>query len=419
MTTFLTLAIFVLTLVLMLWRPRGIHEAWAALLGGVLMLVCGLETPQEALHTIQSGYDVLIFLFALMLLSALLDQSGFFQWTALHAVRMANGDGKLLYRNVFLLGAFITAFLSLDTTAVILTPIVLAFVMRLGLNARPFLIACAFVSNTASLLLPVSNLTNLLFVGAFNIPFVGFTARMILPQVVAIVVNYLLFKWLFREELPSSFSMKEVPVPSSVIHDKVFFGGALVILGLIFIGYFIGSLSAIPPYQIALGGCFLLLLLSIIRGDFDLKRINKEISWSLFPFVMGLFVVVRGVENLGLAQYAAKGLEFAGTSSFAQILVAAVGAALGSNIVNNIPMGLLSISVLTEAHSTAATLYGALLGCNIGPNLTVAGSLATMLVISSARKKGSTIGAWDFFKVGIIAMPAILLSAVVALWVTY
>ena len=178
MRFFLTLAVFALTLALMLTRPRGLHEAWATCLGGGLMLLLGLETPAQAWRTTAQGGDVLAFLLALMLLSGLLDRSGFFEWAAIHAARAAKGDGKALYRNVFLLGAVVTALLSLDTTAIILTPVVLAFVGRLKLKARPFLLACAFVANTASLLLPVSNLTNLLFQKAFHLSFGAFALRM-------------------------------------------------------------------------------------------------------------------------------------------------------------------------------------------------------------------------------------------------
>ena len=186
MILFLTLAVFVLTLALLFLRPGNLHEAWATCLGGALMLLLRLETPLQAWKTMMQGLDVLAFLLALMLLSALLDKAGFFAWAAILAARAARGDGKALFRNVFLLGALVTAFLSLDTTAIILTPVVLAFVKRLNLPARPFLLACAFVANTASLLLPVSNLTNLLFQSAFHLQFGVFALRMAGPQIAAL-----------------------------------------------------------------------------------------------------------------------------------------------------------------------------------------------------------------------------------------
>jgi arsenical pump membrane protein len=415
MHLFLTLAFFVLTLVLLFVRPRGLHEAWATVIGGGLMLIFGLVTWAQAWQMIVEGKDVLFFLFTLMLLSALLDKSGFFEWAAIHAARAARGSGPALYRNVFLLGAVTTAFLSLDTTAIILTPVVLAFVMRLKLNSKPFLFACAFVANTASLLLPVSNLTNLLFASAFHLPFAQFALNMALPQLVVLVANYLLFRWWFRREIPKQFQTDHLPEPKSVLPDPPFFYGALVVLGFVFVGYFIGSLRGIPPYQIALAGCAGLLVWAAARKQVD-GKVWHEISWPLFPFVIGLFVVVRGVESLGIAPLAAQGLHHVGQSTLPQILATAFGGGLGSNVVNNIPMALLAISVLEKAHLPAAAQYGALLGCNLGPNLAVTGSLATMLVITGARKRGEDIGAWQFFKVGVVVTPILLLAASLALW---
>ncbi|MBV9868195.1 MAG: hypothetical protein JO316_22810 [Abitibacteriaceae bacterium] len=418
MQTVLTVGLFLLTLVLILVRPYGLNEAWATSLGGLLMLLFGLETWQQAWRTVAEGADVLAFLFTLMLLSALLDASGFFEWAAIHAARAARGDGKTLFRNVFLLGSVITAFLSLDTTAIILTPIVLAFVSRLKLKARPFLVACAFVANTASLLLPVSNLTNLLFLSAFQFRFAEFALRMVLPQVVAIAVNYFLFRWLFRAELPPGFEVDELPEANSVLPDAAYFHGAVLVLAGVLIGYFVGSLYHVPPYKIALVGCGVLLIWGAVRQQLN-RHILHEISWPLFPFVIGLFVVIRGVENLGLAPIAARGLEKVGSTSLPQIVATAFGTGIGSNIVNNIPMALLSISVLRGAHATHPAQYGALLGCNLGPNLTLTGSLATMLVITGARKRGEDMGAWEFFRVGIITTPLLLISSAIALWLTF
>ena len=413
----LTLAVFLLTLALILIRPRGLHEAWATVIGGTLMLSCRLETPAQAWQTVAQGADVLLFLLALLLLSDLLRASGFFEWAAIHAARAARGDGGALFRNVFLLGALITALLSLDTTAVILTPLVLSFVQRLRLTARPFLLACAFVANTGSLLLPVSNLTNLLFVSAFHWRFGPFALRMALPQVVAVAVNYALFRRLFAHDLPGKFDLDELPPPADVLSDTPYFRGAVVVLLGVLMGYFIGSLTGVPPYAIALTGCGALFGWGLWRRQVG-WGIVREITWPLFPFVIGLFVVVRGVENLGLAGLAARGLLHAGTQPLAQILVTALGAGLGSNIVNNIPMALLAISVLKHTPAALPAQFGALLGCDLGPNLTVAGSLATMLVISSARRGGEDIGAKQFFRAGLWVMPLVLLSGGLALWLT-
>ncbi len=413
---FLTLLVFAGTLLLIFVRPRGLHEAWATTLGGALMLLLRLETPAQAWQTVAQGSDVLLFLLGLLILSDLLRASGFFEWAAILAARVAKGDGHVLYRNVFVLGAVVTALLSLDTTALILTPIVLSFVGRLKLNARPFLLACAFVANTGSLLLPVSNLTNLLFVSAFHWGFGQFFATMALPQLAALVVNYFLFRRMFVRELPESFDVNSLPKPGDVLPDLPYFRSAVVVLVIALIGYFAGSLMHVQPFWIALAGCAVLLVWGILRKQIGMKAITG-ISWSIFPFVIGLFVVVRGVENLGLNEILSRGLASAGHSTLAQVLAASFGAGVGSNVVNNIPMALLAISALHRGASASAQ-YGALLGCDLGPNLTVAGSLATMLVITSARKHGEDIGARDFFDVGLQVTPFILLAAALALWAT-
>jgi arsenical pump membrane protein len=413
-----TIAVFIATLGLLLKRPWKLHEAWATVLGSIMMLLLGLETSGQALDSVLQGRDVLLFLFGLMLFSALLDQSGFFEWAAIHAAREAKGNGHTLFRNVFLMGAAITALLSLDTTAIILTPIVVSFIQRLKLKAQPFVIACAFVSNTGSLLLPVSNLSNLLFQNAFNISFVSFTMHMAAVQVIAIALNYWIFVLLFRQSLPKSYE-QNLPEAKSVIKDTIYFRVALLVLVLVLIGYFVGSQVHLQPYAIAAGGCAILLICGLWRRQLDLVKIKQEISWSLFPFVIGLFIVMRGVENLGLAKELAAGLQLIGHNSFLQIIANAFSAGIGSNLINNIPMSLLSISVLKQLNLPGnASQFGALLGCNLGPNITVAGSLATMLVISSARKRGEDVSAWQFFKTGIIVTPVLLLVCSVVLWLT-
>ena len=413
----LTLAVSAATLGWILTRPRGLHEAWGAAGGGLLMLALHLETLAQAWRVTQTGQEALLFLLSLLLLSALLEQSGFFEWAAVQAARRAKGDGRSLYRNVFGLGALITATLSLDTTAVILTPVVLAFVSRLKLPSRPYLFACAFVANAASLPLPVSNLTNLLFAGAFHLPFGGFFVRMLLPQCVALVLNYALFRRLFRRELPPEFSDADLPEPKSVIPNESYFRASVAILGLVLVGYFAAPFVHLPPYAVGFAGCLALAAWGIHtrRVDWGLMR---EISWPVFPFVVGLFVVIGGVENLGFTAPLAHALASL-HPPLSAMLATAGGAGAASNIVNNIPAALLGRSVLSSAHAGPPLFYAALQGKNIGPNITLSGSLATLLVREAARKKGEDIGAGDFVKIGLCVTPLVLLAATVTLWLTF
>ncbi len=296
----LTISIFAITLTLIVVRPKGLNEAWFTLAGAAAMLSFGLVTPAEAYEMVAQGKDALLFLAGLLLLADLMRASGFFEWNAIHAARSAKGSGPALYRNVFILGGVITALLSLDTTAVMLTPVVLAFVGRLSLRPRPFLFACAFIANTGSLLLQVSNLTNLLFAGAFRWGFSSFIARMALPQLLALGANYLIFRWLFRKNLPARFSEEALPQPQDVVPNKCFFHASIAVFVTVVIGYGVGDVFHVPPYVFAIAGALALFFVGLGLGRVKFG-IVREVSWSVFPFVIGLFVIVRGLENLGLA----------------------------------------------------------------------------------------------------------------------
>jgi len=294
--------------------------------------------------------------------------------------------------------------------------VVMAFVTRLELKAKPFLFACAFVANTGSLLLQVSNLTNLLFAGAFHWSFFAFTLRMLLPQLLVLAANLLLFQWLFRTILPDSFPTNELPEPREVIPDQPFFRSSTLVFLAVVLGYFVGAALHIPPYVFAIAGALILLGLGLRTKRIKIGII-REISWSVFPFVIGLFVVIRAMENLGLTELVGHGFTAGGESKLLTVLIGTFGAGLGSNVVNNIPMALLSISSLRHGDDLAR--YAALLGCNVGPNLTVAGSLATMLVITSARKRGEDVGAKDFFFVGLKVTPVLLLVGAIGLLISF
>jgi len=410
-----TLSIFVLTLFLLLRKPMGLNEAWATIIGAILMLLLGLTTVAQSVASISESSNVLLFLLALMLFSALLDRAGFFEWAAILAAKSAAGDASALYRNLFILGAITTTILSLDTTAIILTPIVVASVQRLKLNAYPFLLACAFVANSGSLLFPISNLTNLLFQDAFHYSFISFTAIMLLPQLAVLLLNYWAFRILFKKHIPATFDENLLPSALSAVPDKPYFIGAITVLGAVIIGYFATSLYRLHPFVIASAGTVLLLFWAIVRKQIDRKIVN-DISWSVFPFVIGLFVVVRGIENIGIAEFATQSMTHADCKKLLDIGIVMTGTALGSNMINNIPMALLATSILKHAHSCLINQYAALIGCNIGANLTITGSLATMLVITSARKKGEDIKPLDFARIGLIITPILIVGSSIAIY---
>jgi arsenical pump membrane protein len=413
-----TLAIFTATLALVILKPRDRSEAIWTVLGAAALLGLGLVTPRDVVAVTLSGKGALLFLLALLLLSALVEASGFFEWAAIQAARRAQGDGRALYRNVFLLGSAVTIALSLDTTAVMLTPLVLAFVARLGLPARPYVIACAFVANTASLLLPISNLTNLLFVETFDLGFARFAARMALPQIVALAATYGLCGRCFRAELPPRFDASLLGSPAEAVAHRGYFRASVTVLALVFAGYFVATLAHVEPYFVAFGGVAVLLGYGLATRRVA-PRFLLGLSWDLFPFVIGLFVVVRGVENLGVAGVAAGWLLHHAGAPLTSMVASSTGTAIAANAMNNLPAALLARSVIAGAHAGEAAIYGALLGANIGPNIVPFGSLATMLVLGIARKKGQPIRGADVLKTGIWMTPLVLLAAVGTLALTF
>lgn len=409
------IAIFAATLLLAMARPGRINEAYWTCLGAASLVALRLVTLRDVADVLVSIKAPLLFLLALLVLSALLECGGFFEWAAIVAAAQARGDARALYRNVFLLGAAVTAVLSLDTTAVILTPLVLAFAQRLRLPARPYVFACAFVANTASLLLPISNLSNLLFAGTFDLAAAPFAARMLLPQVVALGATYWLCRAVFRAELPARFEGALLPAPSSVIADRRYFRASVCGLALVCAGYFAAPFAHVAPYVPAFAIALVLAVYGGLRGRVAIPALTSRISWSVFPFVVGLFVVVRGVEHLGVATWAVAALGGLSRHPWAQLGLVVASAAGASNLVNNLPAALLARGVLQSLRAPSPLIYGALLGTNIGPNVVPFGSLATLLVLGRTRQRGEGVSGLEFLRVGLVVTPPVLACATAAL----
>ncbi len=411
-----TLVVFAAVLVAVVVRPRGWNEAWWTVFGALAMLGLGLVSPREAIAAAFAGKNALLFLLSLLSLSMLVGKSGFFEWAALRCARFAKGDARVLYRNAFLLGAIVTAVLSLDTTAVILTPVVLALVRRLKLPAAPYVALCAFVANVGSLLLPVSNLTNILFADAFRLGFAFFASRMLVPQLTALLATYAILRWHFRGELPERFEHESLPSAHSAVPDRPYFIMCVTVLILVLIGYFLLPLVGVAPYVIAFAGSGALAIAGAARGRVPLRAVG-ELAWGVFPFVLGFFVVVRGLENLGLVERLSAWLPHLTPGSKGSLLVVSGATAAASNVMNNLPAALLSRSVLLESHADVGMVLAGLVGADVGPMITPFGSLATMLVLALARREGQEPRAGRLLALGLWATPLIVVAATVALTV--
>lgn len=404
------------TLALILTRPKDISESWWAAGGGIVAVVLGLVPVREVGAIVWETHDALLLLLGMMALSACAEKAGFFDWAAALSAKAGRGSVRGLYFAVFLVGTLVTAFLSLDATAIVLTPIVYGMVVKLRLRPLPFVFACTYTANTASLFLPVSNLTNLLAYNAFDMDFVRFGLVMLLPATLAVAANFAVFMFIFRGDLNGNYEQTEPPEAG----NRAFFRLAAVGIGAVLVAFFLSPVFGFPIGLAALVGGAGVAVVSVVFGWLPLKQLAGEISWGLFVLVIGLFIVVRGAQDAGLTSFVGEGMAAIGGDGFFQILGVATGAALGSNVVNNVPMTLL---VINGAESIVGggdfgVVYAALIGTNVGPNLTIVGSLATLIWLSIVRGRGVEVGAIDYLKIGLISTPPILISAVFGLWLS-
>ena len=409
-----TLIVFATMLVLVFVRPRRWNEAWWTMLGAAAMLVLGLVSPREAIDGTLAGKNALLFLLSLLALSLLAGKSGFFDWAAIRSARLAKGNTRSLFRNAFVLGAIVTAILSLDTTAVMLTPVMLALVKRFKLPAAPYVVLCAFVANVGSLVLPISNLTNILFADAFHLTFAAFAARMIGPQIVALVTTYAILRWHFRRELPNCFDGESLPDAASVVPNRTYFLVSVTVLVVVLVGYFLAPIVGLEPYLIAFAGSGVLVIAGAATGRVGIRTAG-ELSWDLFPFVVGLFIAVQGLENLGIVGAASRWLSGMKPASPENLLATAGATALASNIMNNLPAALIARSVLLSSHAHTNTILAALVGADAGPMVTPFGSLATMLVLALARREGEEVRIREFVMLGLWAVPLIVVATALGL----
>ncbi len=424
------LAVFILTLLLIMIRPEWANEALAALLGGGLMLVLGRVQPGEAFNLLLAKWDVFLFFLGLMTIAAIADNAGFFDWAAAVAMQLARGSGLRLFLNVFILGALISTFLSNDATALILTPVVYTLTTRLRLNPLPFMFACTFIADTASFTLPVSNPINILITGAFpQAQDLGaFLKHLLAASLLAIFLNIGLFVFIFRKQLPRRFEAREMELPGKVIEQKgrQYFHFVTVCLALIAVGYVTASVLHLPLSFVGLGGSVILIAGTAFFKRLSIPKLSGEISWPIFLFIGGMFIVVQGVENTGLTREMGRLLiNSAGSSPLLAVLLGTFGTAIGANLINNVPMALVMISALQQVDLSAISpavhnglIYSSILGADLGPNLTTTGSLATILWLLILRRKGVEVSPLQYFKLGVLVTPFMLLAGAAMIWLS-
>ena len=405
--------ILVGTILLIAFRPFGLREGIVAIVGGGFMIVAGWATLVDVWQTAQATSGIMLFLIGMMIVATVVDEAGFFDWVAGWAIRASRGRGRLLYVYLYLLGAVITIFLSLDVTAIIFTPIVCASVLRLRLKAAPFVFASAFVANTASLTLPVSNLTNMLVYGLLGIDFWSFVRYMALPNLAALAVNLVIFLAVFRADIPDTFNHTELNKRESNQRFLLVGGvGLTVVVVALLVAGFVGW----PLYAVALIGAATLALVGLIFRQVSLATIMRGVAWQLPLFVVGMYVVVIGANRAVLAPLWGDLLRTSAAQPGLGVILLAFVTGVGSNLVNNIPMSLVAITALSTSTASRQLLsFASVIGTNLGPNVTVFGSLATMLVLTTARRYGVQITPRQYLRIGLLTTPPMIAVACLSL----
>lgn len=403
--------ISLLSIALVLIRPKNWPEALWACAGAAILVITGLLSLRAALRAAGEGLDVYLFLTGMMIISELARREGVFDWLAWRAVRASRGSRKRLFALVYGVGIAVTTFLSNDATAVVLTPAVLAAVKAAGTEPLPYLFACAFIANAASFVLPLSNPANLVVYRGGMPPLGQWMAAFALPSVASILITFLALRWTARGFLAGTVNSQADQHVLQARAKWTLAGIALLAIVLMISSALNLNLGA-PACVVGL----VVATLMSIRDRGTPMELVKGISWSVLPLVAGLFVIVEALDRAGALRETVRALtimshwpavEAALSSGFAIAII--------SNLMNNLPSGLIAAAAIQAAHVAGPLRDAVLIGVDLGPNLSITGSLATILWLIAIRREGLHVGFWSFLKWGAIVMPPALLAALLLL----
>lgn len=415
--------IFIFTLVLVIWQPRGLGIGWSASLGAVIALILGVVHLADIAVVWGFVWNATATFVAVIIISLLLDEAGFFEWAALHVARWGGGRGRLLFAFIVLLGAAVSALFANDGAALILTPIVMAMLIALGFTPAAtlaFVMAAGFIADTASLPLIVSNLVNIVSADFFEISFSSYASVMVPVNIAAVLTSLLVLTLYFRRSIPATYDINQLKAPDEAIRDRATFRAGWVVLALLLIGFFGLEPLGVPVSAVAAFGAVVLLGVAARGSIISTKKVLRGAPWQIVVFSLAMYLVVYGLRNAGLTDHIASLLNvFAQSGIWGAALGTGFLTAILSSVMNNMPTVLIGALSIDASNASGivkdAMIYANVIGCDLGPKITPIGSLATLLWLHVLAKKGTTIAWGYYFKVGIVLTLPVLFVTLAAL----